>query len=238
MLLTRTTLLGLAIALLSVTPGVTEYRETAVGNGGSVEGRVYFDGDYPPPESYRPSRDAGTCGVRVPSEKFVVDGDSKGLANAIVRLEGVSSGKAFPSADGVISQLECRYRPHILVQQPGEDLKIVNQDPILHNVHAYREDETLFNMAQPFQGQETRQPLDDEGLVRIACDVHDWMEAWVLVIDNPYFAITDEQGQFSISAVPPGRYQITMWQEMLGTATKTVEVTAGAAASIDFAIGK
>lgn len=174
------------------------YSETTVANGGTVTGRVYFTNDFPPAETVQPDRDADTCGVRVPKEVSVVDPDSKGLAHAVVRIEGISSGKAFDSSEQAIEQLKCRYQPHVTVVRPGEEFNIVNQDPILHNVHAYRGDETAFNLAQPFQGQASSQALDKEGIVRVACDVHSWMEAWLLVIDSPYFAVTDSSGSFSI----------------------------------------
>ncbi|MFQ5528432.1 MAG: carboxypeptidase regulatory-like domain-containing protein [Thermoanaerobaculia bacterium] len=213
------------------------YTETQVSNGGTVRGRVYFESDFPPPQTTQPDRDADTCGVRVPSEEFVVDADSKGLAHVVVRIEGISSGKAFADAEHAIEQLKCRYSPHVSVVRPGEEFNIINQDPILHNVHAYLGDETAFNLAQPFQGQASPQTLEQEGIVRVACDVHKWMEAWVLVIESPYFAITDSSGNFSISDVPPGSYTISMWHEILGSGEKTVTVTGDSTSTVDFVIG-
>lgn len=215
-----------------------EYRETNVSGGGEVTGRIFFDSDYPPPETIRPDRDADTCGIRMPSETFVVDKEGKGLANVIVRLEGVTVGKPFADAEPKIDQIKCRYEPHVTVVRPGKPFNIFNQDPILHNVHAYRGDDTVFNLAQPFQGQATPQTLGDEGLIRVKCDVHSWMEAWVLVINNPYFAITDAQGSYNISEVPPGSYKVTMWHEALGEASKQVSVTSGQASEVDFSIGE
>lgn len=237
--------LGLVLALSVLAPGIptaahaapNSYSETQVANGGTVSGRVYFENDFPPAETVQPDRDADTCGVRVPKEQFVVDETSKGLANAVIRIEGISSGKPFSEATQQIEQLKCRYQPHIAIVRPGEEFNIVNQDPILHNIHAYRGDETAFNLAQPFQGQASPQTLEEEGVVRVACDVHNWMEAWVLVIDSPYFAVTDSSGAFSISGVPPGTYSITMWHEVLGSGEKTVTVTSGGESQVEFVIG-
>ncbi len=212
------------------------YSEVSVANGGVVVGRVFFGADYPEAETLQPDRDADTCGVRIPVEQFVVDADTKGLANAVIRIEGVSKGKPFEDAKPRIEQLKCRYDPHVLVVQPGQEFEIVNQDPVLHNVHAYNGDDTAFNLAQPFQGQATSQILNETGTVRVACDVHSWMQAWVLVIDSPYFAVTDAQGNFSIPDVPPGSYQITMWHELLGIAEKTVTVTTDGSSDVQFVI--
>ncbi len=215
----------------------SSYGETQVSNGGIVSGRVHFESDFPPPETVQPDRDANVCGVRVPKEEFVIDADSKGLANVVVRIEGIESGKAFAEVEHTIEQLKCRYQPHVSVVRPGEEFNIINQDPVLHNVHAYIGDETAFNLAQPFQGQASPQTLEEEGVVRVACDVHNWMGAWVLVIDSPYFAITDASGNFSISDVPPGTYTISMWHEILGSSEKSVTVSGGAESQVEFVIG-
>jgi plastocyanin len=215
-----------------------EYRESNVTNGGTVTGRVHFESEIPEAETIRPDRDADACGIRLTSEQFVVDESSKGLAYAIVQVEGISTGKAFSAADEAkIEQIKCRYEPHVTVVRPGKQFNIVNQDPILHNVHAYRGDETVFNLAQPFQGQANPQTLDEEGLIHVQCDVHSWMEAWLLVLDSPYFAVTDREGNFSIPDVPPGSYTIKMWHEVLGEGTKEVTVTAGGSSEVDFSIG-
>ena len=123
------------------------------------------------------------------------------------------------------------------VVRPGHQFEIVNQDAILHNVHAYRDDETLFNLAQPFQGQASPQTVEGEGVVRVACDVHSWMQAWILVLDSPYFSLTDASGGFSITDIPPGEYTITMWHEALGSSSKTVVVGTGEESSVSFKIG-
>ena len=145
--------LACAALVLLGHPAGAEYRESRVSDAGTLQGRIHFEGDYPPAETLRPDRDADTCGLRIPVEQFVVDGDSKGLANAIVKIEGISAGKPFSSAEKSVEQIKCRYEPHVLVVRPGESFNIVNKDPVLHNVHAYRGDETVFNLAQPFQGQ-------------------------------------------------------------------------------------
>ena len=213
------------------------YEEVEVTDGGSLSGRVYFDSDYPEAETIRPTRDGDTCGIRIPSEEFVVDPDNRGLAGAIVQVIGVTEGKPFAKVKPQLTQLKCRYEPHVQVVRPGTRVKITNQDAILHNVHAYDGDKTLFNIAQPIQGQVTPLKLKKAGMVRFACDVHNWMDAWVLVVDNPYFAVTDAAGRFSIDDLPPGDYEITMWHEVLGTSTKSASIAKNGTAELDFVIG-
>lgn len=217
--------------------GAEGYQETSVADGGEVKGRVYFEADYPPPETTRPDRDADTCGLKLPVERFVVDESSKGLANVVVSIEGIGRGKAFATIKPQLDQLKCRYTPRVLVVRPGQEFQVTNQDPILHNIHAYSGDDTVFNLAQPFQGQASAQSVAEEGVVRVTCDVHSWMEAWLLVIDSPYFAVSDAQGNFSITDVPPGEYSVRMWHELLGSAEKSVTVTEGGSSEVDFSIG-
>ena len=237
-IISRRAIYLLVLVLLALAAAArAEYRETSVAGGGSVAGRVYFASDYPPAETIRPDRDADTCGIRIPNEQFVVDENSRGLANVVVRIEGITSGKPFETAKAQIEQVECRYVPRVTVVRPGREFDIVNQDPVLHNVHAYREDDTLFNLAQPFQGQASPQTVNEAGIVRVACDVHSWMQAWVVVLDNPYFEVTDPSGSFSITDVPPGSYTVTMWHEALGSASKTVVVEAGGSSEVSFEIG-
>jgi plastocyanin len=204
------------LCVASVYAQDAEYEEYEVTDGGRIAGRVLFESDFPGAQTQKTTADVDVCGVRVPDEKFVVDPETKGLANVVVRLVGVEEGKPFAAAKSELAQLECRYTPHIAVVRAGEKLRIVNQDPILHNIHAYRGDNTVFNLAQPRQGQVTPKKMSDAGVVRVACDIHEWMEGWVIVVDKPYVAITDAQGQFELADVPPGDYTLTLWQRSPG----------------------
>jgi len=230
----------LALVLVAVAFEVpaSAYEIAEVKNGGTITGRVYFEKDYPKPERKKVTRDNNVCGIRMTSEEFVVDPKSKGLANAVLVLEGIEKGKAFPKDDKTLDQLKCRYSPHVMVKQTKTTLVVVNKDPILHNIHAYLGDRTLFNLAQPIQNQVTKKKLRRKGVVRVGCDVHDWMESYVLIVDNPYYGITDRQGNFKITDVPPGDYTLKMWQEVLGESTKKVAVKAGKSAKVDFLIGE
>ncbi|MFQ5701387.1 MAG: carboxypeptidase regulatory-like domain-containing protein [Acidobacteriota bacterium] len=236
-------LLVVLALLADVTPAVVQagsgYSEVAVENGGTIFGRVFFEKDFPKPERIQVTRDNDVCGLRKTSEQFVVDPESKGLANVVVRIEGITSGKSFSTANPEIAQLNCRYEPHVLVAPRGEKLKIVNKDALLHNIHAYDDTTTLFNLAQPIKDQVTPKKLPpDTDVVHLKCDVHSWMEAYVIIIDNPYVAITGADGRFSIGDVPPGDYTLTMWHEMLGSSSKEVSVKAGGKAQVDFSIGE
>ena len=94
---------------------------------------------------------------------------------------------------------------------------------------------TLYNVALPFKGFSVTKTLaPTAGLLRIKCDAHEWMRAWIVELDHPYFATTDESGKFSIADVPPGTYELVAWHEVMGEKTAKVTVVAGAPAKVDF----
>ena len=109
----------------------------------------------------------------------------------------------------------------------GQPLVILNSDPTLHNIHAMPKGNTEFNTGQPIQGMKTMHTFDKpEVMVPFKCDVHGWMNAYVGVLDHPYFAVTGPDGSFTLKGLPPGTYTIEAWHEKLGT--QTTQVTLGA----------
>jgi plastocyanin len=138
-----------------------------------------------------------------------------------------------PEIKPVIDQKGCEYVPHVQVMPLNADLSIVNSDPILHNIHVYQGDADLFNVAQPVQGQTNKHRIEKAGFVYAECDVHGWMRGHIAVVDNPYFAITDGEGRFSIDDLPPGSYTVQIWHEYLGVHTQTVNVTPNADAALN-----
>ena len=110
---------------------------------------------------------------------------------------------------------------------PAGPLDVVNNDPVLHNTHGYYGKRTAFNMALPNQGQQIPTELTRAGTVRIDCDAHGWMEGWIYVVDNPYYAITGADGKFSITDVPPGTYTLVAVQSLTGPNQQSVTVASG-----------
>ncbi|HKC15218.1 MAG TPA: carboxypeptidase regulatory-like domain-containing protein, partial [Steroidobacteraceae bacterium] len=121
---------------------------------------------------------------------------------------------------------KCRFEPEVQVIRAGP-LDVVNDDPILHNTHGYYGKRTAFNMALPNQGQRIPTELTRAGTVRIDCDAHGWMEGWIYVVDNPYYAITGADGKFTITDVPPGNYSLVAIHSFTGPLQQPVTVAAG-----------
>lgn len=122
------------------------------------------------------------------------------------------------------------------------EIDIVNQDAVLHDVHACLDPEgrtnTLFNFALPVKGQVAKKRLRAPGIVRFGCGVHPWMRAYVIVRDNPYFALSDRHGRYAISDIPAGRRVVVIWHAVLGLAKKRVEIRAGETTRLDIPRGE
>jgi plastocyanin len=164
--------------------------------------------------------------------KATLDGS---LANVFVHLEGAFPGSAVPKSPVVINQHGCFYEPRVVGVRVGQELQIKNSDSLLHNVHSISNSGNQFNVAQARAGVvDSFRMKKEEVMLRLGCDVHSWMVAYVGVVTNPYFAVSDASGVFVINNVPPGTYTIDAWHERFGSLKKTVKVTAGATATVDF----
>jgi len=231
-------------ALLSLASATAQdYKVAKVKDPGTIKGRVFFGGDFPKPEPFLvPGVYAQHCGTSKPNEEFIVSPENKGLKNAVIYLEGIKAGKAFSKVAPKLQQEGCQYVPHVQVVPAGASVEIVNQDDTLHNVHSYFDPDgkrsTLFNIAQPIKGKKDHKKLTKVGVVKVECDVHRWMSSYLIVRDNPYYALTKADGSYEITGVPPGSYELVMWQEGLGQGKKRVVVKAGEVTEVPFQIGK
>lgn len=202
-------------------PERSPYEETAVVDGGSIRGIVRLADGPTPAEAFPVTKNTEVCGVKKLSPRLRV-GENRGVQDAVVMIEGISRGKAM-EGDTVplLIQRDCEYHPHVQVVRGGEALEIVNDDPILHNVHGYEQRgerwRTVFNIAQPLKGQRVQvsgRRFRAPGLVQATCDAgHAWMSAYVVVAEHPYYAVTDVNGEFSLDDVPPGSYTLRLWHE-------------------------
>ena len=154
--------------------------------------------------------------------------DVGGVANAVVMFAPLGGPARPKPARLILDDVGCAFVPHVQVAPIGSELLLKNSDPILHTVHARLGSATLFNVGLPRWRQITKL-LDRPGPVRIDCDVlHTWMTAVIMVVETPFFAVTDSAGRFAIDALPPAEYKMTIWHERLGAQTRIVSTEASA----------
>ncbi|MBI3400725.1 MAG: carboxypeptidase regulatory-like domain-containing protein [Acidobacteria bacterium] len=207
---------------------------------GSVKGMVTVDGAVPKNEPIKMNADP-VCVKENTSpqfqETYEVGADGKSLGNVFVYVKDGLGNYSYdpPTGEAQIDQKNCRYHPHVFGMRVGQTLTIVNSDPTLHNIHAMPKGNQEFNNGQPIQGMKMTHVFSaKEVMVPFKCDVHGWMNAYVGVLDHPYFATSDKDGKFDISNLPPGTYTLEAWHEKLGTATQSVTIGAKESKDVTF----
>jgi len=214
----------------------SQYSKIEVKNGGKLSGRVTLKGEVPALQKLKITKDQKICGKDPKyDESIVVSKENHGLKNAVVSIVNISKGKSWPAGANppVFSQNGCRFDPHVLVVPVAAKISILNNDGILHNVHTHSEDNGPLNRAQPKFLKKMSVSFEQPEFIRVACDVHNWMNGWLVVAAHPYYAVTDESGNFTITDIPAGSYRIQIWHEKLGEQTKEVSITEGGAAKLD-----
>jgi plastocyanin len=217
-------LLSLGLGLLALNVSPPEARAA-----GTIQGSVKLVGKAPEMAPLNMKADPFCAKQPAAKDDEVAVGAGGGLKNVVIRVaKGVASPPPPPSAPAVMDQNGCRYRPRVLVVQAGQTVEIRNSDSTLHNVHTYKGTATLFNLAHIQGTAPYKKKFPTVGdVVKFKCDVHPWMTGFVLVTDNPYHAVSGDDGSFSIPNVPPGKYTVEVWHERFGTQTKEVTVSDG-----------
>lgn len=203
--------------------------EGGVDNGGTVRGRIILDGSPPPPEMLTIDEDVEVCGDDRPSDELVIS-DSGGIKNAVLSIDAIQSGKDWGLPDEfVYDQKKCKFIPRVLLIKPKVSVVVRNSDSVGHNFHTISpgifninkkmKAETSFTVAQT----KIRRP----GTIRAKCDIHSWMKGWWIVARTPYTVLSDEDGSFSMTDIPPGTYTLKIWHEKLGVTEQTVVINAG-----------
>lgn len=218
---------SLFIGTMLIAPAnAAKYKESAVSNGGTIQGKVVFNGTVKM-RTVIPTKDKSVCGKKR-KDALVLVGADGAVEDAVVYLKKIATGKPWSDTllkKPLIDQEGCKFKPRVQVARRGK-IGIINSDPVLHNTHGYYGKRTAFNVALPEKGITVTKFLKRTGTLRVDCDAHGWMLGWVQVVDNPYFSQTGSDGMFSIEKVPPGDYTLVIWQAELGIKEMPVTVAA------------
>ncbi len=227
----------------AVPPG--KYRVEQVHHGARLQGSVTFKGAVPAPKVILISKDNNTCGTGNRQIQWVDLGDRRGLRNVAVYIASMDHGKAWNiNPDGyLLDQKSCHFTPNFLAIPKGEKLRILNSDPMMHNIHMYeivgRIRKTLFNKGQPERGTEFIKAINTRrgNTIKVECDAHNFMHAWIFVPENPYFDLVDAVGRFEMDSIPAGNYQVKAWHPTLGEQTAEVTLRADQELTLNFEFG-
>lgn len=207
----------------------------------TIRGTIHFTGTAPAPVEIDMGMDPGCTLANKDtnfSQQFLV-GKTGGLANVYVYIKDGLDAQNFeiPSTPVVLDQKGCRYEPHVLALMSGQTLRVMNDDPTMHNVHAQPNapSNPEWNMSQMPKGAPIDKTFHDpEVMMPFKCNQHPWMKAFVSVAANPFFAVSDGSGNFEIHGLPPGDYTIAAVHEALGEQTQTISVAAKDDKKVDF----
>jgi Polysaccharide lyase family 4, domain II len=222
------TLVGV-LALLASPPVLAAYEVVTVTNGGTIDGVVTLSGTAPTEPPIKVTKNQDYCGASIPDPTYTV-GAGGGLENVIVYLKDITKGKAAPTEPLALVNEHCMFSPRVQGAMVGESVKISSNDTVLHNTHPQNAETnaTIYNIALPFKGFSVTKPLPGSpGLIKVKCDAHEWMHAWIMELDHPYYTTTGPDGHFTIKDVPPGTYTLVTWHEAAGEKSEPVVVAAG-----------
>ena len=204
---------------------------------GTISGRALFKGEPPPPKELRVTLNKKTCGHTYQSESLLIS-EKGGIQNVVVSLLRIPKGLPVEIGDKPIQidQQKCVFIPHVLLVPAGAEFLVLNSDPVLHSFHTMGAHNKELNIIQT-KTKRRRLPMTfpEPDTIKVVCDVHSWMKAWIIVTEHPYYALTDADGQFQLENVPEGNYRIKAWHEELGKhPVQEVMVTTNQDAQIDF----
>jgi len=211
---------ALAVCVSVASLGVTGHADAA-----NIRGVVVMTGTVVP-KKLPVTIDQYVCGKEKVGEDLAV-GPQGGVKNVVVWLQTPPPGATWPSAPVKVEmdQKSCTFAPRVVLVPAGGTVEFLNSDRLLHNLHSASRENPTFNRTQP-RGRVIPVTFSKPEFVQVNCDLHSWMRAWVVVADHPYYALSNDAGEFVLSNVPPGKYVLQIWQETLGITSRDVTVGA------------
>jgi plastocyanin len=212
-----------AVAMCGLSPA------SAAEGGATLRGVITYKGPVPPPRPLEVDHDMECCAKSpILPETLLVSKDGQ-VREGVVWLEGVKGDKPWPAKPVALDQQGCVFQPHVAVVGVGQPMNFLNSDPIIHNIHTWPRENDPMSVSQLAKGlgRPIKRTFTAPDEIKVTCDVHKWMGAWVIVRDNPYYAITGPDGGYEITDIPPGTYTMVVWHESLERVERKVKLDAG-----------
>ena len=249
----RSIMMGLSLGVLvhvsmgfGVLGPASAYDTVVVKDGAVLRGTVTFQGTVPEPKEFELRRypDRAFCGAISDGEgnrllKEVNIGQSGGLKDVVVVVEGVQGGKPFTFTNARIESDVCEFLPFVTVVSDKRELTVINLDPVSHDIQGYTYDQSGVDIVLHRPSLTATGTTDIVHLVKgrkvltMQCGMHPYMQSWGYAIDNPYYAVTDQDGAYSIGDLPPGTYSVKAWHPILGVQERELTVEPKSTAMLD-----
>jgi plastocyanin len=190
----------------------------------TIKGNVRYAGTRVEKKTFPVTIDQYLCGKEKEAGDLVLS-SANGIRNVVVSLHGVPAGSKAPvnPVPAKMDQKQCVFVPRVVVIPVGGTVEFLNSDRLLHNVRGGGKENPPFNRAQP-HARTIAIGFKSPEVLRVDCDLHSWMRGWIVVAEHPFYSVTNEEGEFVFENVPPGKYKLQAWQEILGRANQEVTV--------------
>ena len=223
----------LALSLVLVSP-----QAVPAPAGGTVSGKVTLSGTAPKAKSIDLSKEPECVKMHASDPlmpETVLVGSGNMLRNVVVYISGGSMDQVpVPPNSVIYDQQGCHYATHVLAFRVGQEVRISNSDPFSHNIHPMAKLNREWNKMQPPGTPPFTYAYEHEEFIHIKCNIHAWMEGYFAVLRTSHFAVTGDDGRFSLPDLPPGHYTITAWHEVYGTQTQEITISGGDSQTINF----
>jgi hypothetical protein len=220
--------------LFSAIPVAATFGQTS----GTISGKVTLTGTPPKSQAIDMSKEP-ECVKLNPKQRMTEDtviGPGNALKNVVVFISAGAPARSSAQATPVtLNQQNCHYTTRVLAFQVEQEVKVTNSDPLTHNIHPMPVTNREWNKVQLKGSPPLSSSFTKPEFIPVKCNLHSWMRAYFAVMATSYFAVTGEDGQFTLPELPPGKYTLTAWHETYGTRNQEITVAAGQQATVDFA---
>ncbi len=211
-------------------------------NAATLTGKVVFSGTKPVARNIDMSANPAcerSHSTPQKSETAIVNPNGTLKYTFVWIKTGVQGTFPPPTTHAQIDQKGCMYTPHVLAVQTNQPIDIRNDDPTNHNIHPLPKINQEWNESQPPKGDaKTKSFPREEVMIPVKCNVHPWMRAYIAVVHHPFFAVTGDDGSFTIKGLPAGTYTLEAWHETYGTMDQQITVGANDSKTIDITYKK
>jgi hypothetical protein len=205
-------------------------------SGGTVSGKITYEGTPAKQKPIDMSKEP-SCAKQYatpPTTETVVTGPNNALENVVVYISAGAPDDAAPSKAAVFTQKGCRYLPHVLAFQVNQELNVMNDDQTSHNIHPLAKINREWNKSQPPGSPPIVDKYDKAEMIPVKCNIHPWMHGTFAVLKNSHFAISGEDGSFTLPNLPPGKYTVTAFHESYGDQSQEVTISGSETKTVSF----
>ncbi|MGC1414472.1 MAG: carboxypeptidase regulatory-like domain-containing protein [Candidatus Acidiferrum sp.] len=201
-----------------------------------ISGKVSYTGTPPKMKPIDMSKEPVCAKQHNPPEKTenVVTGDTDALQWVVVFISAGEPAESAPTHPVRFDQKGCTYMPHVLAMEVDQPLEIYTDDPVAHNIHPMPKANIEWNKSQPPGSPPIQTKWDKAEFIPVKCNIHPWMHGYFAVLKTSHYAITGEDGTFSLKGLPPGKYTVTAWQEQYGSQSQEVTIGGGETKTVNF----